>query len=55
MKFRISGFIVGALINAVFWVLYISTGNVVSSIGVTAVVSIVLIETLRRLGKRKLK
>ena len=47
-----SGFIVGAFINVVFWVLYTATGNLIPSILVTGVVSIVVIETLRRMAKR---
>ena len=48
----IVGSIVGAFINVVFWVLYTQTGNIVPSMGITAVVSIVVIETLRRMAKR---
>ncbi|SVC55186.1 uncharacterized protein METZ01_LOCUS308040, partial [marine metagenome] len=39
----ISGLVVGALINGVFWVLYNATGNLIPSILVTASVSIVVI------------
>ena len=54
------GFIVGAFINVVFWVLYTQTGNIISSIAITAVVSTgfiatFLIATLKMLGERKLK
>ena len=51
----IGGSIVGAFINVVFWVLYTTTGSVVSSIAITAGVSIGVIGTLYRLGQRKLK
>ena len=48
----IVGCIVGAFINVVFWVLYTATGNLIPSILVTGIVSIVVIETLRRMAKR---
>ena len=48
----IVGSIVGAFINVVFWVLYTATGNLIPSILVTGVVSIVVIETLSRMAKR---
>lgn len=51
MKNLKGGLFVGTSINVMFWVLYSSTGNVVASIGITAVFSVVFIETLRRLGK----
>ena len=49
-----SGFIVGAFINVVFWVLYTQTGNVISSIALTAVASTGFIAILKMLGERKL-
>jgi len=49
------GFVVGTFINVVFWVLYTQTGNIISSIAITAVVSTGFIATLKMLGKRKLK
>ena len=52
IKKLIVGHIVGAGINEVFRVLYTATGNLIPSILVTGVVSIVVIETLRRMAKR---
>ena len=52
MKF-IVGSIVGAFINVVFWVLYTATGNVISSIAITAGVSIGVISILYKLGQRQ--
>ena len=52
IKKLIVGYIVGAGINEVFWVLYTATGNLIPSILVTGIVSIVVIETLRRMAKR---
>ena len=54
MRF-LRGCIAEAFINVVFWVLYTQTGNVISSIAITAVVSTGFIATLKMLGKRKLK
>ena len=51
MKNLKGGLFVGTSINVMFWVLYSSTGNVVASIGITAVFSVVFIETLLMLGK----
>ena len=48
----IVGCIVVAGINGMFWVLYTATGNLIPSILVTGGVSIVVIETLRRMAKR---
>ena len=50
MRF-IRGCIAGALTNGVFWVLYSMTGNIVSSIGITAVVGVGVIVALRRMAK----
>ena len=50
----IGGCIAGAFINVVFWVLYTRTGNVVSSIAITAGVSIGVTGILYMLGQRKL-
>ena len=50
MRF-LRGCIAGALINGVFWFVYSQTGNFVSGMGVTAVVSICVIVVLRRLAK----
>ena len=49
-----AGFIVGAFINVVFWVLYTATGDIIASIAITAIVSAGFIATLKMLGKRKL-
>ena len=51
----IGGCIAGAFINVVFWVLYTQTGNIVPSMGITAVVCIGVFSALRRMDKRKLK
>jgi hypothetical protein len=51
----ISGCIAGAFINVVFWVLYTQTGNVVPSVGITAVIVIGVFSALRRMDKRKLR
>lgn len=42
------GFIAGASINIVFWVIYSATGNLVSGIGITVVVTIFSLVGLRR-------
>ena len=48
-----------ALINGVFWFLYVLTSNIVPSMGITAVVTICVVVTLHRRfdsdGKRKLE
>ena len=58
MRF-IRGCIAGALINGVFWFLYSMTGNIVPSMGITAVVTICVVVALRSRfnpdGTRKLK
>ena len=41
------GFIVGTSINVVFWVIFSATGNLVSSIAITAVVTIFSLVALR--------
>ena len=51
MKNLKDGVFVGASITFVSGILYSTTGNVVSSIGITAVFSVVFIETLLMLGK----
>ena len=50
-KNLIGGLFVGTFTNVVFWVLYTQTGNISVSIGITAVICIVLSGVLFWLGQ----
>ena len=53
MSDRAKKWIVGGIINGVFWFIYSFTENIVGSIGITAGVSISTLGMLYMLGKRK--
>ena len=52
MKY-IPGIIIGILTNALFWVLYTQSGDIVGSISITMVICISLVSIVYILGHRK--